>query len=160
MRLTLLRSPKTPDPLERPRDYQNPYADLGKHEFTYSIYPHRGDCSSGNSLRRGYELNYPLLSILCKSHKGKRNPQHSFITVQPDNLVLTVAKKAEENGATILRLYEVKGQKADVKLTLSQPASRAWEVDMMENRQKPLEVSKNSLMLSVRPHEIFSIAIE
>ena len=160
MRLTLLRSPKTPDPLERPPGYQNPYADQGEHEFTYSIYPHRGDCSNGFSLRRGYELNYPLLSTLCTSHKGELKPQQSFITVKPDNLVLTVVKRAEENGDIILRLYEVNGQKTEAKLTLQRRVSRAWEVDMLEHRIRPLETLKNSVMFTVKPYEIFSLAIE
>ncbi|MCK4641912.1 MAG: alpha-mannosidase, partial [Candidatus Marinimicrobia bacterium] len=39
IRITLLRSPLTPDPIERPEGYVNPYADMGEHEFVYSLYP-------------------------------------------------------------------------------------------------------------------------
>src|SRR5581483_2875445 len=50
LRLSLLRSPAWPDP----------HADEGHHEFTYSLYPHRGTWRQAETVRRGYELNYKL----------------------------------------------------------------------------------------------------
>jgi len=48
--INLLRSPGYPDPT----------ADRGRHEFTYSLYPHRGNCGEGGVIRAAYELNVPL----------------------------------------------------------------------------------------------------
>jgi alpha-mannosidase len=53
LRLTLLRSPSWPDP----------EADRGIHQFTYALYPHSGSWQSAGTVRRGYELNLPLLVL-------------------------------------------------------------------------------------------------
>src|SRR5690606_8833709 len=50
MRLTLLRSPVSPDP----------GADLGVHDFTYALLPHAGDWRAGDVTRAAHELNVPL----------------------------------------------------------------------------------------------------
>src|SRR5204862_467756 len=58
LRLSLLRSPEWPDP----------HADEGQHEFTYSLYPHGGNWKDAQTVRRGYELNYKLLSLQLDNH--------------------------------------------------------------------------------------------
>ena len=59
MRLSLLRSPKSPDGS----------ADMGSyHDFTYSVYPHSGDWKSANTIYKGYELNYPVLAYETTAH--------------------------------------------------------------------------------------------
>ena len=50
LRLTLLRSPKWPDP----------DADMGHHHFHYALYPHAGTWKDAMTVRHGYEYNYPL----------------------------------------------------------------------------------------------------
>jgi len=50
LRLTLLRSPKWPDP----------DADMGHHHFHYALYPHAGTWKDAMTVRHGFEYNYPL----------------------------------------------------------------------------------------------------
>ena len=57
LRLSLLRSPTSPDP----------QADQGFHEFTYALYPHAGGWQTGQSMRRAYELNFPM----SPRHRGR-----------------------------------------------------------------------------------------
>ncbi len=55
MRLTLIKSPIHPDP----------NADIGEHQFTYSLYPHAGDWRSGGTIQEAYRLNYqPHLRVV------------------------------------------------------------------------------------------------
>ena len=51
LRVTLLRGPESPDP----------DADRGQHEFTYALFPHAGDWTAGETVRRGWELNVPVV---------------------------------------------------------------------------------------------------
>ena len=60
MRLSLLRSPKWPDPL----------ADRGTHIIEYSIYPHSGSWLEGKTVQRGYEVNSPLTAVSAERHRG------------------------------------------------------------------------------------------
>ena len=43
------------------RQFPDPQADQGLHEFTYSLYPHRGDFRRGGVIREAYDLNCPCL---------------------------------------------------------------------------------------------------
>ena len=61
MRLTLLRSPKAPDP----------DADMGIQEFTYSLLPYSGSFSVENVVRAAYSLNVPLAVFETPGDAGK-----------------------------------------------------------------------------------------
>ena len=160
MRITLLRSPLTPDPIEIPKGYVNPYADQGEIEFMYSIYPHSGDCKEALSVRKGYEFNYPLMPILAEKRGGNRNPEHSFIKITPENLILSVVKKAEDSGQQIIRLYEVKGQRVQGHIVFDRPVQRAWVTNMLEEKGEELDVQQNSVSLIVQPYEIVTLLIK
>ncbi len=54
MRLSLLRSPKWPDPT----------TDMGTHSIEYSLYPHKGNWKDANTVRKGYEFNHPLIAVM------------------------------------------------------------------------------------------------
>ena len=51
MRLSLLRSPKAPDP----------DSDMGMHAFTYAFYPHASAPQHADVQRHAAELNAPLI---------------------------------------------------------------------------------------------------
>jgi alpha-mannosidase len=53
MRITLLRSPKSPDA----------GADMGRHRFTYSLLPFEGAFADSVALRSAHDLNSPLAAI-------------------------------------------------------------------------------------------------
>ena len=99
MRLTLLRSPYEPDPAP----------DKGHNEMVYSLYPHSGDWKRADTVRRGYELNNPLIPLATDRHDGRLPAAHSFVRVSSSNLVVTALKKAEDSDDLILRFYECKG---------------------------------------------------
>ena len=160
MRITLLRSPITPDPIVRPKGYVNPYADMGEHEFVYSLYPHSGDYKQAFTYHRAYELNYPLIAELAEPHKGNLATEHSFVKLEPENLVLSVVKKAEDSNTNIIRIYEIHGQPAAAKLTFNWPVKSAWETNLMEERKDRLPVIDDVVTFSVKPFEIFTLEVE
>ncbi len=149
LRLSLLRSPEWPDP----------HADEGRHEFTYSLYAHGGSWRDALTVRRGYELNYPLLVRQLDRHEGELKNEYSFLEVQPENVVLTATKKAEDDGALILRFYEWAGKETDVKLQLPAGAEKAWETDLMEKPLAELSVQDGAVTVHTKPYEIKTIRI-
>ena len=109
LRLTLLKSPNWPDP----------NADRGHHEFTYALYPHSHSWQQAHTVRRGYELNTPLLARTYPDWQtfnpifnpvgpgpvgpgdlGTRGlaPVGCFIDLSAENLVLMALKQAEDLG--------------------------------------------------------------
>ncbi len=114
---------------DRP-EWPDPHADEGHHEFTYSLYAHGGTWADAQTIRRGYELNYKLLSMSASRHQGQLAAEHSFVEVEPDNLALTAVKETETGGGLILRFYEWAGKEVDAKLTLPAGAQSAEETDL------------------------------
>jgi alpha-mannosidase len=149
LRLSLLRSPEWPDP----------HADEGHHEFTYSLYPHAGTWRDAQTVRRGYELNYPLIARQAQKHAGELPGEHSFVHVDADNVVVTALKKSEDDDALVLRFYEWAGKDADVKIQLPDGALSASETDLMERSTADLAVRSSAVTVHTKPYEIKTVKI-
>jgi alpha-mannosidase len=150
LRLSLLRSPAWPDP----------HADEGLHEFTYSLYPHPGNWKDALTIRRGYELNYPLLARQSAKHTGDLPEEFSFISIHGDNVVLTAAKKAEDDGATVLRFYEWAGKQADITFYTKAPFDAVSETDLMERPIRPIAPTNHVLIVPISPYEIKTVKVQ
>ena len=151
LRLSLLRSPTWPDP----------EADRGHHQFSYSLYPHSGDWKQALTVRRGYEFNYQLRAFQVEAHEGSLPPQHSFVGITGDNVVLTALKKTEDSDALLLRLYEWAGKTGDVQISLPEGASSASLTNLMEKPEgAKLSVPNHQVTIPVHPYEIVSVRVE
>jgi alpha-mannosidase len=147
LRLSLLRSPEWPDP----------HADEGLHEFTYSLYAHGGNWKDALTVRRGYELNYPLLPRQAERHTGSLPERHSFVELKGENVMLTAAKKAEDDGAIIFRFYEWAGKEGDIVLRPDSGLASAAETDLMERPQKALAIENGGATIHTKPFEIKTV---
>jgi len=151
LRLSLLRSPAWPDP----------HADEGFHEFTYALYPHTGDWKDSDTVRQGFQLNYPLMAVPTTAHEGSLPPSHSFVAVEPASVVLTALKKAEDDDALVFRFYEFAGQPTQVRLHLPAPASRAAETNLMEKEEHALTLAADGeeVTIPTQPYEIKTVKV-
>ena len=122
MRISLLRASQSPDP----------NSDQGIHEMTYSIYPHNGDWRAAGTVRKGCELNEPLVAKVIAAHAGALPPAKSFLSISPVNTVTTALKKAEDDDTLILRFYEASGRSGEAILKTSLPVKYYVETDLME----------------------------
>jgi len=150
LRLSLLRSPEWPDP----------HADEGHHEFTYSLYPHSGSWKNALTIRQGYELNYKLVSIPVGKHQGSLAPEHSFVQAEPDNVIVTSLKKAEDENALVLRFYEWAGKDGEVTVHLPPGAESAAETDLMEKPIASVLLSNGAVTVHTKPYEIKTIEVQ
>ncbi|HEY1467585.1 MAG TPA: glycoside hydrolase family 38 C-terminal domain-containing protein [Candidatus Acidoferrum sp.] len=148
-RLSLLRSPEWPDP----------HADEGRHEFTYSLYPHGGGWREAMTVRRGYELNYPLLTRQIEKHQGDLKEEFCFLDVQGDNVVVTAVKKAEDDNALIARFYEWAGKESDIKLRLPAGASNASLTNLMEKPLTEIPVQGGIATVHTKAFEIVTVSV-
>ncbi len=150
LRLSLLRSPEWPDP----------HADEGHHEFTYSLYPHGGGWKDALTIRRGYELNYKLISLPLERHRGSLAGEHSFLQAQADNVIVTALKKAEDENTLVLRFYEWAGKESEVSIQLPAGAEAATETDLMEKPLGTLSMKNGAVSVHTKPYEIKTIKVQ
>lgn len=149
MDINLLRSPTYPDPT----------ADRGRHEFTYALFPHSGDCLAGGVIRAAYELNYPLTGVPATPGEGELPPTFSFASVDRDNVIVEAVKKAEDDGSTTVRLYEAAGMDGEVRVVFGVPVRSARLSDLLEWSSEPLPVEDNSVRVRFRPFEILTLIV-
>jgi alpha-mannosidase len=149
IRLSLLRSPKWPDPT----------ADRGKHSIDYALYPHADRWSKARTLNRGYEYNFPLIPILTNAHSGKLASEYSFAKLEPSNLVLTSIKKAEDSQALIFQFYDAHGIDSKATLMLTQPAKKAVLCNFLEEDGEPVKVDKNKIILDVKKNSVMTLKV-
>jgi len=147
MKLSLLRSPKWPDPM----------ADQGRHRFVYSIYTHPGDVVAGNTVQRAAELNNPLLTVLTDKSEGSLEIEKGLFDVVGDGVVLETIKKSEQGNGYILRLYESKGKAVEAEVVCFQAPSQVVETDLMETNPQPLAHTGKTITLSFKKFEIKTI---
>lgn len=151
LRMSLLRSPKWPDP----------EADMGHHHFEYALYPHAGTWKEAMTERHGYEYNYPLTAEVTSAHPGSLPARHSFASVEPENVVLTAVKKAEDSNGLIFRFFEWAGKDATVELHVPPGATSATVTNMMEQAEgKPLVVTGDVVKAPIHPYEILTVRVD
>jgi alpha-mannosidase len=112
--------PVVPDP-----DGDYTFIDQGVQHFTYSLLPHAGPWEEAGTVRRAAELNQPPLALASTYHPHATLPQNaSFVTVDQENVVLSVVKQAEgafdESSDLILRAYETAGVATQATLRLGE----------------------------------------
>jgi alpha-mannosidase len=153
LRLTLLRSPNWPDP----------EADKGEHEFTYALYPHRGNWKRAQTVRRGYELNTPLQVMVLNSVKENPNPTlpavSRLLNLTDENLILMAVKQAEGNSNEwVMRCYECHGETAELKLR-SDLVEIVRSVDLLERQLDAPQRSSERETWKIDPGKIASFGI-
>jgi alpha-mannosidase len=145
LRLTLIKSAIKPDP----------QADQGRHTFTYSLLPHAGDWRASVP-REAYALNHPLLADRVRANPGGSLPAaYQFVTIDSFHVVVETVKKAEDNEAWIVRLYECQQSRNNcVTLTFGQKIRDAVECNLVEEDPQPVSRSGNTLSFPIAPFEI------
>jgi len=134
---------------------------LGKHRFSYSIIPQKGDVRGKDINRAAQEHNVPLEVVQIGRQTGPLPPVFSFVSIEPDSLVLSALKKAEREDTLILRFYNVTDEKVFGKVKFFKPISAAALCNLSEDEIGNLEViGKNELNLEVNPHQIITIKMQ
>ncbi len=141
--LTLLKSALGPD-LE---------ADQGKHQFTYALLPHQGGFTPETVVRPAYELNAPLAVRPLTTAKGEAQSAE-FCSVDHPNVVIETVKKAEDDDAVVVRLYESGGSRADALLQFARTVRKATECNLLEDQEQSVKVKEDGIAFTLRPFEI------
>ena len=141
LRVSLLRSPTSPDP----------EADQGAHEFAYALLPHAGGWREAGVLAEAHRFNAPL-----RWTAGVETPQR-LATVDDPSLVLDTIKRAEDSDAVVLRLYEAHGGRGVARVRLELPFTGARRANGLEDEGEPLEVDAGEIVVPYRPHELLTV---
>ena len=145
MRLSLLRSPKSPDP----------QADMGHHAFRYALLPHAGSFQQAGVIAEGYRFNVPLLVSASAAPAATT----SFFNVSHPHVVIDTVKKAEDSDALIVRLYEAHGIRGTIRLFSSLPVKSVATCNLLEEEDQPLDWTNGGVDLQVTPFQLVTLKL-
>lgn len=145
--LTLLRAP----------EYPNPNADMGKHSFTYSLYPHIGDFREGRTIPEAYLLNEPLTAIKLCGAGGALPDEYSLVSCDCENITVETIKPAENDDSVVVRLFDCFNKKSIPMLTLGFDFDEVYICDMLENEEQKLEHDGRNVSVPVGNYEIVTL---
>ena len=151
LRLTLIKSPVRP----------NPASDTGRHEFNYSLLPHSGQWREAGIDRAGYQFNIPVIAVVCSEQTEATLPDR-FSLLEPDarNVIVETVKQAEEGDRLVVRLFDNRGCRGDVKLRSGIGIDKAEETNLLEEFQSEIALDgSGEVNLSIRPYEIKTVAL-
>ncbi|HET6162362.1 MAG TPA: glycoside hydrolase family 38 C-terminal domain-containing protein [Planctomycetota bacterium] len=127
--------------------------------LAYSVVPHPADVRRSDLVRRGLELNRPLLARKFAAHAGSLPARRSGLDVSSPDVVVTAFKPGKD-GTTILRLYESSGLPAPhVTLRFAAKITDAARADLLEDATAPLSPDGATLTLDLRPFEIATLRV-
>ncbi|MES1227442.1 MAG: glycoside hydrolase family 38 C-terminal domain-containing protein, partial [Armatimonadota bacterium] len=151
LRLSLLKSPKAPDPV----------CDMGEHRFTYVLYPHFDQVAAGRVVAASYAVNAKPWVVPIKADGGESIQLPPFVRVNSRNLVVESVKKAEDSDRVIVRLYECHQTRGKAHVELATGVKKAWLCNLEEVTQgDPLEVTANGVTVEYKPFEIITLMLE
>ena len=143
MRLSLIKSATMPDI----------GADQGRHDFTYALFPHRGDWRH-EVLAQAADLNRPLRLVPGKPGQGT-----ALVECDAPNVILETIKPAEDGEGWILRFYEAHRRRGPVTLTFDREVTSVCRVNLLEDPGARLPVVDGQVTLTVTPFEIVSLHV-
>ena len=110
--ISLLRSPKAPDPS----------ADIGHHEFSYSCYFANGGAEGLRSaIRAGYDWEGQYMPSLPFSWRCERG-----------SVILDSVKVSEDRDGIILRFYEAEGSQGLITICYDNRVKEVYDSDLIE----------------------------
>ncbi|MBQ7256563.1 MAG: alpha-mannosidase [Abditibacteriota bacterium] len=149
MRITLLRSSKWPDPK----------ADVGEHEFTYSLFAHEGSYLA-DTIELASDLNTPFYAFVTDTHKGE-DKALSYVTVNTENVIVDCVKEAEDDDSVIVRVFEPMGARGPVFLEFDKGIVSCVETNLLEEEVKSqVEVEEYTISFMIKPFEIRTFKIK
>ena len=145
--LTLLRSPKHPDE----------FADMGEHEFTYSIIPFK-QMPIHKVIQKGYELNNR--PDVFKGSLPDRFINNPFCSVSNPNIIIESVKKAESDSGIIVRLYESTGSFNTCTLKFFNAFKSIFITNLLEENKEKVATNTSAITVDFHAFEIKTLLIE
>ncbi len=141
--LSLLRAPTHPDP----------EADQGVHEFTYALWPH-GENWREEVVAQAGRLNHPLLVRYSEGGGTWLPVTFGVVRSETPCAVVETLKRAEDEDALIVRVYEARGGRCTARLTFGAPIARAEAVNLLEEAQGAVETAGAALRCALTPYQV------
>ncbi|OVE78549.1 hypothetical protein BVY01_05135 [bacterium I07] len=131
---------------------------LGEQVFNYSIYPHSGSWET--DVFKQTTLHNQAMNILQVARNNGNGPkERSFMKLEPEGLIITGIKAAEEGDAWIVRFFNPSGKSIKGSLTLERPVGRCDLVTLEEKTVESCAIHNNKIVFEISSKQIMTLKI-
>lgn len=180
MAITLLRSPTGwpsgvwIDPPSRRHPDGSPLGSMhGTHHFRYSLIPHVGDHRDAGIAARAHEAQHPPVHQLFRAGDGTIEDGHSWVSVEPQGVLLTALKPAgydharwmpheagRPTGSFVARLWNGTGSDCVARVRLGFPVERVFVTDLLEVARTPLAPDEDGYTVEIPAQDFATLLLE
>jgi alpha-mannosidase len=135
----------------------NDYHQTGHHSYSFSITSHESGWENG--IHFGRASNEPIFAVIDPQKNAGANlgERMSFLKIEQDNIIVTAMKKAENEDAMVVRLYNFDDEDSEVDLSLWKSFDAAIKTNLIEEEEESLGLEKNKLQMKAGHHEIITL---
>ena len=137
------------------RDDKMEFQDQGEQFVNYVLMPFESG-EIGKVVKAANLLNQPVLTVRETHHKGELSTVHTAIEVSDPNCIVEVIKGEYDGEGTVVRLYEIAGKTAHVKVSLKD-FKCGFEVDLKPQEIKTVCVNVTNGSMSGRETNFIEI---
>jgi alpha-mannosidase len=135
------------------------FNDLGPFEVRFALLPYRGTWREAGIAREGIGFNTPPRAWLAEAHRGALPAEFSLVSLEPESVLLSALKPAEDGEGLILRLYEAHGEPTQAVLRFSSPVAQIIEANLLEEPAGQVAEGVEELSLSLQAHQIETLRL-
>lgn len=139
--------------------FPNPDADKEHHSFDFAIYPHKGGFREAGTIDRAYALNNPMKCLVKENESGNAPAVYSAVSVDAPNVVIEVVKKAEDEEAAIIRMYEAFNRRTKTTVHFGREVQAVYECNMLEETEQEAAYTENTADVVMKPYEIKTLKV-
>ncbi|MHC4441993.1 MAG: polysaccharide lyase family protein [Planctomycetota bacterium] len=134
----------------------------GKFEFRYSLTSDKSIEPAAASLF-GDSVVSPMRAMPFSPKRGKATlpASKSFVQVEPDSVMISTVKRADDGNGTIVRVQETSGKDTAVSIAVGfDGISKASRCDLVERVQRPLALNNGRISLKVKANSLATVRLE
>jgi alpha-mannosidase len=154
LRLTLLFTPAAPEYFAEQR-----FQDWGRHDIAYALVGHAGNWRTGKSQWHARRFEQPLRAFTVGKHRGNLGKRYGLLSLSSDQVAIQAIKRAESGQAIVVRLQELNGQEARLRMSATETIAAPRELNGVEDLIAPLPLEGNSLRLDFLPYQIRTVGL-
>jgi alpha-mannosidase len=145
LRMTLLRSPRYPDPT----------CDRGRHRLEYAIRPGDDPVAGGQLEAEAHRMGHPVRLV------AGGVVWEPVVTHDLAGVVVEAVKRADDgSGDLVVRLWESSGGRTAGSLHVAgPPAAAAFSCDLLEQPHAELVLAGGAIQLALRPFEVVTVRV-
>ncbi len=133
---------------------------LGQQEYQFAVYPHTGDYKNSRLIALSEKFCTPVRPVQTAKRPGHLPKQMSFFKIEPDEIILSAFKQAQDRNTYILRFYNPTEAAKEVAVKLNAEPENAWLTNLNEKRLEQLRTNGNVLKVNTKPFKIMTLELD